>query len=74
MMRQLEVEVIIRKGLGPEYITKNFPYGFDDLPEDTTDFEIKEMAKYQVETYLRNTEDYRAYGKNWEIIDYHFTN
>lgn len=73
MFVQLEVEVEIIKGLGPETITKNFPYAYDDLPDDTELHDIRAMAKEDCETYLRSTEDYPVYGKNWTIIDYHFT-
>lgn len=70
MMVQIEVEVMIRKGLGPEHINRNFSVGFDDLPEETTNYEIEQMAKAEVEQQLRNTEDYPIYGKNWKIISY----
>lgn len=73
MFVQLEVEVKIQKGLGPETITKNFGVAYDDLPEETTKDEIKSMAKREVDSRLYNSIDYKDYGKNWEIIDYHFT-
>lgn len=73
MTMQLEVEVAIRKGLGAQFIHKHFPMGFDDLPQTTTKYEIEQMAKQEVERYLRNTDDYRSYGKNWEIVAYHYT-
>lgn len=72
MMAILEVEVRIRKGFGPDYKIKNIPIGFDDLPDDTSNEEIKDMAKMEVDSLLRSSEDYPLYGKNWEIIDYHW--
>jgi hypothetical protein len=71
MMAQLVVEVQIRKGLGPEMMTKNFDVGFDDLPEETTWSEIKDMARREVESQLMRSEDFPVYGKNWTIVDYH---
>lgn len=73
MIVALEVEVKIRKGLGPETITRHYPVGYDDIPEETTKQEIEDMAKKDVEEYLSGTEDYPKYGKNWEIIQYHYT-
>jgi hypothetical protein len=68
-MRELIVVVSIRKGLGPEWQEKHFPVAFDDLPADLTDYEIKQMAKNEVEQGLYRSEDYSAYGKNWEIVE-----
>jgi len=73
MMIQLEVEVCIRKGLGPDFIAKNFPVAYDDLPEETTHDEIYQIAKFDVEQVLYKSEDFKEYGKNWEITGYHFT-
>lgn len=73
MFVQLEVEVKIVKGLGPETLNKNFSVAYDDLPEEISEHEIKQMAKREVEGRLYNSIDYKDYGKNWEIINYHFT-
>lgn len=71
MMAEFNVEVLIRKGLGPEWVHKNFPVGFDDVPEYLTKYDLRQMAKREVESKLYNSEDYRSYGKNWKIIEVH---
>lgn len=69
MLTELIVSVSIRKGLGPEWFTKNFSVGFDDLPEETTSYEVRQMAIREVEEKLYGSEDYPRYGKNWVIQD-----
>jgi hypothetical protein len=71
MMYQYEVEVSIRKGLGPEWVNKNFPVVFDDVEEGVSELEVKEWAKREVNSLLYNSDDYRHYGKNWIIVDIH---
>lgn len=68
-MAEFNVEVLIRKGLGPDWIRKNFPVGFDDVPEDLTESDLRQMAIRDVESKLYNSEDYKDYGKNWKIIE-----
>ena len=70
---QLEVEVKIRKGLGPDYIMKSIPVFFDDLPEGTTKYEMESMAAREIDEQLSKTEDFPQYGKNWEITNYNYT-
>lgn len=72
MFVEIEVEVIIRKGLGPDHFRTCISVGLDDLPEETTRDEIKKMAKAEVDQKLMNTEDYPVYGHNWEILHYWF--
>lgn len=73
MMIEVTVEVSVRKGLGPEWAQRFFPFGYDDLPEGTTKAEVQEMARRDVESQLYNSDDYRLYGKNWTIVDYQWT-
>ena len=69
MFVQFQVEVEIRKGLSEEMITKTFPVSFDDLPNDTSDYEARQMAINEVNTMLYRSEDYRVYGKNWIVTE-----
>ncbi|MEM1323647.1 MAG: hypothetical protein AAGG75_25525 [Bacteroidota bacterium] len=63
------VEVEIRKGLGPEWVTKNFIQAYDDVPEEVPESEVKKWAVADTEKALYNSEDYPWYGKNWIIVD-----
>lgn len=72
-MHEFIVEVSIRKGLGPEWVTKNFPVGFDDVDPGVPEYHLKQMAIREVESKLYNSEDYPYYGKNWSIIEVHRT-
>ena len=73
MLIALTVEVSIRKGMGPDFFLKHFDVAFDDLPNDIDRIEVERMAKMEVEQYLFQTDDYPVYGKNWEVVGYHFT-
>jgi hypothetical protein len=64
-MRVFNVHFLIRKGLGPDYMPKVLNVALDDLPEDLTEWEIRDMAKNKAEEYLYNNEDFKHYGKNW---------
>jgi hypothetical protein len=44
MMKVFVIHYSLRKGLGPEWVNKTEEIAFDDLSEDTTDCEVKEMA------------------------------
>lgn len=66
-MRTFEVLFSIRKGLGPDWFDKNISVGFDDLPNDLTKYELREMAKIEAESFLYKSEDYFLYGKNWVL-------
>lgn len=67
MFATVNVEVYIRKGLGPETVRKVFEQAYDDLPEDTQPEDITRMAITDTERYLYSTEDFPVYGKNWTI-------
>lgn len=66
-MRVFNILFSIRKGLGPEWMDKNFVAALDDLPDDLTETEIKVMAVNQIEETLYKSEDYYHYGKNWTV-------
>lgn len=66
-MRQFEVLVSIRKGLGPEWKDKYISVGIDDIPKDVSEYSIKQMAKDEAEKQLYRSEDYTYYGKNWVV-------
>ena len=66
-MYQFTVEVSIRKGLGPDWITKNFSQAYDDVPEEVTEEEVKSWAINDTEAELYRSEDYKLYGKNWIV-------
>ena len=68
MMYNFNVEVSIRKGLGPEWVSKFFDVGFDDVDNDVPIEEVKKWARNEVESQLRDSEDYRLYGENWVIV------
>ena len=59
----------IRKGLGPDTFLKTIAVGFDDLPPDTTDYELRQMAILEAESYLYKSEDYHLYRKNWKVAE-----
>lgn len=67
MMASFYVTVMIRKGLGPEFVTRNLEVGFDDLEEDVSDGQLRQMAIAEVDSMLRKSIDYPHYGKNWRI-------
>jgi hypothetical protein len=52
MMRVFNVLFSIRKGLGPDWFDKNIPVGLDDLPEELSENEIRQMARAEAERYL----------------------
>ena len=66
-MYVFNVAVSIRKGCGPEWITKNFTQAYDDVPEDVTEDEVKKWAIADTEKLLYNSEDFPLYGKNWTV-------
>ena len=63
------VTVSIRKGLGPEWFEKEFEVSFEDMDTPISEEELKEWAKDDVRSQLRNTIDYNHYGDNWIITD-----
>jgi hypothetical protein len=67
MEAHFAVHFMIRKGLGPEYKEKVIEVGLDDIEPDTSDAELKSMAKLEAESYLSKSEDYPLYGKNWYV-------
>ena len=68
-MYQFTVTVSIRKGLGPEWFEKEFEVYFEDMETPISEEELKEWAKDDVRSKLRNTIDYNHYGDNWIITD-----
>lgn len=66
-MKEFNILFSIRKGLWPDRFDKNIPVGLDDLPDDLSEPEIRQMAINQAEKQLYNSEDYIVYGKNWVI-------
>jgi hypothetical protein len=68
-MRHFIVQYEIRKGLGPEWVSKTHESTFDDIDPETPEFDLKRMAVYELETRLRASEDYPLYGKNWNIAE-----
>lgn len=72
MLRVFNVLFSIRKGLGPEWLDKYIVVAFDDLPEDTSEWDVRQMARNEAELRLYNSDDYPVYGKNWtfkEVYD-----
>ena len=67
-MYVFNVEVKIRKGLGPESVVKSFTQAYDDVPMEVPEDEVKKWAIADTEKQLYNSEDYQLYGKNWVII------
>jgi len=65
---RVEVTVKIRKGLGPETLTKIFVIILDADPDKITARELIARAKAEMDSLLRKSEDYKHYGKNWEIL------
>jgi hypothetical protein len=63
------VHFSIRKGLGPEFMPRTVFVGLDDIPQDVSDAEVKDMVLRDAESQLMNTEDYPVYGKNWIYRD-----
>lgn len=68
MMASFYVTVIIRKGLGPEFMTRNLEVGFDDLDDDISDSQLRQMVASEINTMFRRTDDFPLYGKNWRIV------
>ena len=68
MLQEVVVHYRIRKGLGPEYISRTYTLGFDDLPEEAGRREIIDMARQEFLRVCRSSIDYQLYGENW-IID-----
>lgn len=66
-MYVFNVEVELRKGLGPEWVTRSFAQAYDDVPDEVTEDEVKKWAVADTERQLYNSEDYQLYGKNWII-------
>ena len=66
-------QVKIRKGLGgDESFIKPVFVGLDDLPDELSDSEIKNLIGREVDSQLSRSDDYPLYGKNWEIVDYEY--
>lgn len=63
------VEVELRKGLGPETVTKNIEQFYDDVPEDVPEEEVRQWAINDTNDFMYKSEDYPLYGKNWQVIE-----
>jgi hypothetical protein len=68
-MRYFIVHYQFRKGLGPEWEPRQTEVAFDDIDPETTDAELIRMAQMEVNTRFERSDDYRLYGKFWEITD-----
>lgn len=53
-MYQYEVEFRVRKGLGPEFVTKMVPVAYDDVDPDVPEYIVKEWAVKEAKQYLRD--------------------
>ncbi len=69
MERIYEVEVEIRKGLGPDLAHRTVSVGLDDIEPGTSEDEIRSMVESEVDDQLRRSEDYPLYGKTWRIVN-----
>jgi hypothetical protein len=67
------VHFSIRKGMGPEFMPRTVFVGLDDIPNEASDAEIKEMVIADAETQLMQTDDFPVYGKNWIYRDMPYT-
>lgn len=66
-MRHFLVHYEVRKGLGPEWVPKTHEASFDDVDLETTDHDLKQMARTEVDQKFFKSEDYPLYGKFWHI-------
>lgn len=64
-MREFAVHFSIRKGLGPEWTDKTVFIGLDDIHFETSESEIRQLARQDAERSLYHSDDYSVYGKNW---------
>jgi hypothetical protein len=63
-------QVKVRKGLsGEESFLKPVFVGLDDLPNELSEPEIKDLIAREVDSQMMRSEDFRLYGKNWEVVD-----
>jgi hypothetical protein len=53
-MFTFEVEVSIRKGVGPEWVHKCLSIVFDDIEPSTTDDELLDMVRREVVQEMRD--------------------
>lgn len=63
------VHFLIRKGLGPAFVLRTVFVHLDDVPDDLSDWEIKDLVRGDAEEQLCRTADYPVYGKNWRYAD-----
>ncbi len=69
-MKYFLVNYIFYKGLSrvPDY--RNTEVCFDDIDPETTDAELKKMAAHEVDCrFIKCSEDFRIYGKFWDVTD-----
>lgn len=66
-MRHFIVRYTIRKGLGPGWEERSQEVAFDDIDPETTDRQLQDFARNEVESRLQQTEDFYWYGRNWTI-------
>lgn len=67
MFQEVVIHYQLRKGLGPEWLNKEYFTAFDDLPEDVEPYQIYDMARKEFLQTRYRSEDYHLYGENWII-------
>ena len=68
-MREFAVHFLIRKGLGPDWISKTIFVGLDDIDHEMSEADIRQWARSEAESILYKSDDYPVYGKNWIYKD-----
>lgn len=67
MMQEVVVNYQQRRGLGPRWNHKIYVTAFDDLPPETENWEIYDMARREFIESMHRSEDFPLYGENWII-------
>lgn len=65
MIQEVIIHYQLRKGLGPEWVEKEYYTAFDDLPSDIERHEIYSMARREFLETRYKSDDYPLYGENW---------
>lgn len=68
-MHEFVITFVVRKGLGPDTSLKTICVGLDDVPEELSFEDIKQMAIADAEHQLRQLPDYQLYRENWTFHD-----
>lgn len=68
-MRYFHVHYLFRHGINGHREPRQTEVAFDDVDPETTDAQLKQMARREVDSRFERSEDFPLYGKFWEITD-----